>query len=140
LTASGVFEKRFTLLKSVNHFPKFTKYFWSNINHFPVDYYFRPYQTPKNAEIIFQKSFYAETNGALKEMEFVHNMITRKSNIARNIKMKMNSITLQPAITDSRASRTWISLGTMPYMLTKSKYISILFFLCGFSFKLQNGD
>jgi hypothetical protein len=65
LTASGVFGKRFTLLKSVNHFLKFTKHFWSNRNHFPVDYYFRPYQTPENAEVIFQKSFYAETNGAL---------------------------------------------------------------------------
>jgi hypothetical protein len=62
---SGVFEKRFTLLKSVNHFLKFTKQFLSNRNHFSVDYYFRPYQTPKNNEIIFQKSFYAETNGAL---------------------------------------------------------------------------
>lgn len=30
-----------------------------------VDHYFRPNQTPENAEIIFQKSFYAETNGAL---------------------------------------------------------------------------
>jgi hypothetical protein len=30
-----------------------------------VDCYFRPNQTPKNVEIIFQKSFYAETNGAL---------------------------------------------------------------------------
>jgi hypothetical protein len=39
-------------------------HFWSNRNHFPVDYYFRPYQTPENTEIIFQKSFYAETNGA----------------------------------------------------------------------------
>jgi hypothetical protein len=37
----------------IDHFPKFTKHFWSNRNHFPVDYYFRPYQTPKNAEIIF---------------------------------------------------------------------------------------
>jgi hypothetical protein len=64
-TASGVFGKRFTLLKSVNHFPKFTKHFLSNRNHFSVDYYFRPYQTPENAEIIFQKSFYVETNGAL---------------------------------------------------------------------------
>jgi len=53
------------LLKSVNHFPKFTKHFLSNENHFSVDHYFRPYQTPKNAEIIFQKPFYAETNGAL---------------------------------------------------------------------------
>jgi hypothetical protein len=40
------------------------KSFWSNRNQFTVDHYFRPYQTPKNAEIIFQKSFYAETNGA----------------------------------------------------------------------------
>jgi hypothetical protein len=28
-------------------------YFLSNINHFSVDYYFRPYQIPENAEIIF---------------------------------------------------------------------------------------
>jgi hypothetical protein len=50
--------------KSLNHFPKFTKSFRSNRNHFSVDYYFRPYQIPKNVEIIFQKSFYAETNKA----------------------------------------------------------------------------
>jgi hypothetical protein len=62
---SGVFEKLFTFLKSVNHFPNFTKHFLSNINYFPVDYYFCPYQTLENAQIIFQKSFYAETNGAL---------------------------------------------------------------------------
>jgi len=36
----------------------------SNINHFSVDHYFSPYQIPKNVEIIFQKLFYAETNGA----------------------------------------------------------------------------
>jgi len=28
--------------KSVNHFPKFIKHFWSNGNHFSVDHYFRP--------------------------------------------------------------------------------------------------
>jgi hypothetical protein len=49
----------------IGHCPKFTKHFWSNINYFPVDYYFRPYQTPENAEIIFHKSFYAKTNAAL---------------------------------------------------------------------------
>jgi hypothetical protein len=43
-------------------------HFWSNRNHFPVDYYFRPHQTPENAEIIFQKSFYAETNGAKQDI------------------------------------------------------------------------
>jgi hypothetical protein len=53
------------LLKSLNHFSKFTKHFWSNRNYFPVDYYFHPYQIPKNTEIIFQKSFYAEANGTL---------------------------------------------------------------------------
>jgi hypothetical protein len=52
-------------MKSVNHFPKFFKHFLSNENYFPVDYYFYFYQTLKNVEIIFQKSFYAETNGAL---------------------------------------------------------------------------
>jgi hypothetical protein len=51
-------------LKSVNHFPKFTKHFLSNENHFLVGHYFRPYQTSENAEIIFQKLFYAETNRA----------------------------------------------------------------------------
>jgi hypothetical protein len=54
-----------TLLKSVNHFPKFIKHFLSNGNHFSVDHYFRPYQTPENTKTIFQKLFYAETNGAL---------------------------------------------------------------------------
>jgi hypothetical protein len=28
----------------------------SNRNHFPVDYYFRPYQTPKNTEIILRRN------------------------------------------------------------------------------------
>jgi hypothetical protein len=54
----------FMLLKSVNHFSKFTKHFLSNGNHFTVDYYFFPHQTPEDAEIIFQKPFYAKTNGA----------------------------------------------------------------------------
>jgi len=54
------------LSSSENHFPKFTKHFWSNRNYFSIDYYFHPYQTPKNAEIIFQKPFYAETNRACK--------------------------------------------------------------------------
>jgi len=30
-----------------------------------VDYYFRLHQIPKNSKIIFQKTFYAETNEAL---------------------------------------------------------------------------
>jgi len=34
------------------HFLKFIKHFWSNRNHFSVDYYFRPYQTLENAKII----------------------------------------------------------------------------------------
>jgi hypothetical protein len=29
-----------------------------------VDHYFRSYQIPENVESIFQKTFYAETNGA----------------------------------------------------------------------------
>jgi hypothetical protein len=81
--ASGVFGKWFTLFKSVNHFPKFTKGFRSNRNHFPVDYYFRPYQTSENAEIIFQKSFYAETNGAL--------LTKRKKEL--NLKDELNNFT-----------------------------------------------
>jgi hypothetical protein len=65
-------------MKSANHFPKFFKHFLSNKNYFPVDYYFHFYQTLENAEIIFQKSFYAETNGALnilwklKDFSHVH--------------------------------------------------------------------
>jgi len=43
---------------------KFTKHFWSNENHFSVDQYFCPYQTSKNAKIIFHKLFYIKTNGA----------------------------------------------------------------------------
>jgi hypothetical protein len=46
---------------------KFTKYFLSNENYFTVDYYFCPYQTPKNIKIIFQKLFYAKTNKASNE-------------------------------------------------------------------------
>jgi hypothetical protein len=61
---STIYGKRFTLLKNVNHFSKFIKHFWSNGNHFSIDHYFRPYQTPKNTETIFQKSFYAEKKGA----------------------------------------------------------------------------
>jgi hypothetical protein len=38
---------RLRLASSVNDFSKFTKHFWSNRNHFPVDYYFRPYQNRK---------------------------------------------------------------------------------------------
>jgi hypothetical protein len=63
------------LLKSVNHFPKFTKHFLSNRNHFLVDYYFCPYQTAENAKIIFQKSFYAETNGALMKVKSLTNLL-----------------------------------------------------------------
>jgi len=58
------------LLKSVNHFSKFIKHFLSNRNHFSVDHYFRPYLTPENIETIFQKSFYAETNGALVSIAY----------------------------------------------------------------------
>jgi transposase len=61
---STAWEKWFTLLKSLNHFSKFTKHFLSNGNHFPIDYYFPFHQTPKNAKIIFQKLFYAKTNRA----------------------------------------------------------------------------
>jgi hypothetical protein len=61
---------RLRLASSENvFFPKFTKHFLSNRNHFPVDYYFRPYQTPENAEIIFQKSFYTETKRSIKGKE-----------------------------------------------------------------------
>jgi hypothetical protein len=42
----------------------------SNRNHFSVDHYFRPYQIQENTKIIFQKSFYAETNGALLNSSF----------------------------------------------------------------------
>jgi hypothetical protein len=59
------------LLKSVNHFLKFTNHFWLNGNHFPVGHYFRLYQTPKNVEIIFQKPFYVETNKALDNMDSI---------------------------------------------------------------------
>jgi hypothetical protein len=58
------FGKRFTVLKIVNHFPKIKEAFMVKPKMIFVDHYFRPYQTPKNAEIIFQKSFYAETDGA----------------------------------------------------------------------------
>jgi hypothetical protein len=44
------------LLKIVNHFPKFTKHFLSNKNHFSANYYFRPYQTLKNVEIILRRN------------------------------------------------------------------------------------
>jgi hypothetical protein len=33
---------------------------------FSGDYYFTSHQTPKNTKNIFRKSFYGETNGALK--------------------------------------------------------------------------
>jgi hypothetical protein len=59
------FGKRFTVLKIVNRFPKIKEDFTVKPKMIFVDCYFRPNQTLKNAEIIFQKSFYAETNGAL---------------------------------------------------------------------------
>jgi hypothetical protein len=58
------FGKRFTVLKIVNRFPKIKEAFTVKTKMIFVDHYFRPNQTPENAEIIFQKSFYAETNGA----------------------------------------------------------------------------
>jgi hypothetical protein len=64
LNCSSLHAKVSVLIPEWTPLLKFTKHFWSNRNHFPVDYYFRPYQTPENTEIIFQKSFYAETNGA----------------------------------------------------------------------------
>jgi hypothetical protein len=42
----------FTENERIN-FQNLLKHFWSNENHFPVEHYFRPYQTPKNIEIIF---------------------------------------------------------------------------------------
>jgi len=53
-------------VKSVNHFSKFTNHFWSNINYFSIDYYFRLNQTLKNIKIIFKKLFYVKTNNINK--------------------------------------------------------------------------
>jgi hypothetical protein len=58
------FRKRFTVLKIVNRFPKIKEAFTVKPKMIFVDCYFHPNQTPENAEIIFQKSFYAKTNGA----------------------------------------------------------------------------
>jgi hypothetical protein len=49
------FEKRFTILKIVNSFPKIKEAFMIKLKMISIYYYFRPY---------FRKSFYAETNGA----------------------------------------------------------------------------
>jgi len=62
------FEKRITVLKIVNRFPKIKETFTVKSKMIFVDHYFRPYQTSKNVEIIFQKSFYSETNGTLVEV------------------------------------------------------------------------
>jgi hypothetical protein len=58
------YRKRFTVLKTINSFSKIKEAFTVKQKIISVDYYFRPYQTQKNAENIFQKMFYAETNGA----------------------------------------------------------------------------
>jgi hypothetical protein len=57
--------KRFMVFKTVNRFPKIKEAFTVKLKMIFVDYYFCPHQTPDNAEIIFYKTFYAETNGAL---------------------------------------------------------------------------
>jgi hypothetical protein len=51
-----------------------------------VDCYFRPNQTPKNAEIIFQKSFYTKTNGAYVENIFQQKniLLWNKQNLTQN--------------------------------------------------------
>jgi hypothetical protein len=58
------FRKQFTVLKTINCFPKIKEAFTVKLKIIFVDYYFRGYQTLKNAENIFQKTSYAETNGA----------------------------------------------------------------------------
>jgi len=63
------FGKRFTVLKIVNRFPKIKEAFTIKPKMIFVDHYFRFYQTPKNTEIVFKKSFYAETNGALNRKQ-----------------------------------------------------------------------
>jgi hypothetical protein len=45
-----------SLENDLNIFSKFTKQFWSNENHFSVDYYFRSYQTQKNTKIILRQN------------------------------------------------------------------------------------
>jgi hypothetical protein len=50
-------------MKRLN-FPKFKVAFTVKLKMISIDHYFRLNQTPKNTENIFQKTFYAETNGA----------------------------------------------------------------------------
>jgi hypothetical protein len=57
------FEKQFTVF--INHFPKIKEAFMVKPKMIFIDHYFCPNQTPKNAENVFQKIFYAKTNGAL---------------------------------------------------------------------------
>jgi hypothetical protein len=58
-------EKRLTVLKTVNYFSKIKEAFRVKLKMIFVDHYFYTHQTPKIIEIIFQKTFYAETNGAV---------------------------------------------------------------------------
>jgi hypothetical protein len=60
-------KKRFTIF-----ILKIKEAFTVKLKMISVDYYFRTHQIPKNAENIFQKTFYAEINGALIVFNLQH--------------------------------------------------------------------
>jgi hypothetical protein len=57
--------------RTVNRFPKIKEAYIVKLKMIFVNHYFRPYETPKNAENIFKKTFYAETNRALLNIRFM---------------------------------------------------------------------
>jgi hypothetical protein len=52
-------------LQIINHFSEIEKKFMVKLKIISFDHYFRSHQTLKNAENIFQNTFYAETNRSL---------------------------------------------------------------------------
>jgi hypothetical protein len=65
------FIKRFTVFKTVNYFSKIKEAFTAKLKIISFNHYFHPYQTPKNAKNIFQKTFYTETNRALVYLKII---------------------------------------------------------------------
>jgi hypothetical protein len=55
--------EEFKLENDLWFFPKIKEAFKVKLKIIFVDHYFHHQQTPKNVEIIFQKTFYTETNG-----------------------------------------------------------------------------
>jgi hypothetical protein len=57
--------KRFGVLKIVNRFSKIKEAFTVKLKMIFIDHYFRPHQTPKNAENIFKKTFTSDSSSQI---------------------------------------------------------------------------